>query len=183
MNKMPRLKEKYINEVIVKMKNEFGYKNSLQVPRIEKVVLNVGVGKMLTDPKFSDSVTDNLITITGQRPVKTKAKKAISNFKIREGIVVGVVVSLRGTKMYEFLDKLISVTLPRIRDFRGLPRTAFDEKGNYTIGIKEHSVFPEISHQNVDKIHGLEVTIVSSAKNKKEGEKLLEFLGFPFKLD
>lgn len=179
MKKIPRLKEKYMSKVIPKMKEEFDYKNNLEVPKIEKIVLNVGVGRVSEDPKFLDLVISNLIAITGQKPIKTKAKKAISNFKIRKGIVNGVVVTLRGNKMYEFLDKLISVTLPRIRDFRGLSRDAFDGRGNYNIGIKEHSVFPEMSHGNIEKIHGLEISIITSAKTNKEGEKLFEFLGFP----
>ncbi len=178
---MVRLKEKYKNEVIPKMKEIFGYKNDLAVPKIEKVVLNVGAGKGVSNPSFFEEAAANLAKITGQQPVKTFAKKSIAGFKIRKGMPVGLKVTLRGDRMYEFLDKLINVTLARIRDFRGLDPKGFDGKGNYSIGIAEHIAFPEIQFESAEKIHGLQVNITTTAKDDKEGYMLLKLLGFPFK--
>ncbi len=176
---MNRLKEKYQKKVIPEMKKIFGYKKDLAVPRLIKVVVNVGVGQGLKDAKFNEVVENTLRRVTGQNPVKTVAKKSISNFKIREGLVVGMVVTLRGKRMYDFVDKLINITLPRVRDFRGLEEKSIDEQGNLNIGIKEHVAFPEIKADEVEKIHGLEITIVTTAETKKEGLELLKLLGFP----
>ncbi len=178
---MFRLKEKYTKEVVPKIKKEFSYKNNLAVPRIEKVVINVGTGKVISDAKGFDRVLKDLAAISGQAPVITKAKKSISSFKIREGMTVGAMVTLRNGRMYEFLDRLISVSLPRVRDFRGLDKKSFDGKGNLTIGLKEHIVFPEISSEDVKSIFGLEVSIITTAKTDEEGQKLLKLLGFPIK--
>ena len=163
------------------MKSFFGYKNDLAVPRIEKVIINVGAGKVLKDPKFLDKAIESLKLITGQKPLITKAKKSISGFKIREGMAIGLKVTLRGKRMEEFVEKIIHSALPRVRDFKGLSLKSFDDRGNYTIGFKEQIVFPESALQKTDFSHGLEVTVVTTAKSKKESEKLLEFIGFPFK--
>lgn len=176
-----KLKEQYQKEILSALKQKFGYKNNLAVPRIEKVVLNVGTGQGLKDPKFNEVVEDTLLRITGQKPVKAVAKKSISNFKVREGQVVGLSVTLRGTRMYEFLDKLINVTLPRVRDFRGLDDKSVDPRGNLNLGFKEHIAFPEIKSDEVEKIHGLQISVVTTAKNKEEGLELLTLLGFPFR--
>ncbi len=175
------LKDLYKKEIIPGLKKEFGYKNDLDVPKIEKVVLNVGLGKGLKDASYIENVEDTLTRITGQRPVKTKAKKSISNFKIREGMIIGMKVTLRGKRMYNFIEKLIKVTLPRIRDFRGLPLKSIDKEGNLNIGIKEHIAFPEIKADEIERLHGLEIAIVTTAETKKEGQALFEALGFPFK--
>ncbi len=177
---MNRLAEKYKNEVAPKLVKEFGIRNNMAAPRVEKVVINAGLGKSIQDSAYIDAAIDVLTKITGQAPVKTLARKSISNFKIREGMVVGAKVTLRGQQMWAFLDKLINVTLPRVRDFRGLPRTSFDGQGNYSIGFKEHIVFPEISSDDVEKIVGLEVNIVTSAENDEQASALLTALGFPF---
>ena len=180
---MNRLQEKYKKEILPALKEKLGYKNVLAVPRIEKVVINVGTSKGLTDSKFNEVVENTLQRITGQKPVKAAAKKSISNFKIREGMVVGMVVTLRGTRMYDFIDKLINITFPRVRDFRGIETTTIDPKGNLNVGFKEHIAFPEISSDEVEKIHGLQISVVTTAKTKEEGLELLKFLGFPFKKD
>lgn len=177
---MPYLKEKYLKEVIPYLKKEFSYKNVLACPKIEKVVINVGVGKATSDPKILDEVSRHLMIITGQRPTKSYARKSIDAFKIKKGAPIGVYTTLRGKKMYEFLERLINIVLPRLRDFRGL-RPRFDRKGNYTIGISEVDVFPELTYEEIKYDHGLEITIVSTAKNDQEGKKLLEVLGFPFR--
>jgi len=175
------LKEKYQKEISPKLKEEFGYKNNLQVPKLDKVVLNSGLGKGLKDSAFIENVESTLTRISGQKPVKTKAKKSISNFKIREGMEIGMKVTLRGKRMYDFIEKFIKVTLPRVRDFRGLNPKSVDKEGNLNIGIKEHIAFPEIKADEIEKLHGLEVTVVTTAKTKKEGLALLKALGFPFK--
>jgi large subunit ribosomal protein L5 len=177
---MNRLQEKYRKEALPKLAEAIGRSNPHSLPRIDKVIINAGLGKSIQDPTYVDTAVDVIARITGQRPVKTLAKKSISNFKIRKGMVVGAKVTLRGDQMYAFLDKLIHVALPRVRDFRGLPRNAFDGSGNYSIGFKEHIVFPEISSDEVEKIVGLEVNIVTTAKTDDEGRQLLEMLGFPF---
>lgn len=176
---MTRLQKLYKEKVIPEMKKQFGYKNDLAVPRLKKVAINIGTGKTLKDPKLLDIMINNLKRITGQVPVKTRAKRAISGFNIREGLVVGLKVTLRGKRMYDFLDKLANATLPRIRDFKGLSAKSFDKQGNYTIGLKEQIVFPEIRSDEVEKIHGLEICINTTAKNPKEGLFLLKLLGFP----
>lgn len=177
---MNRLQKKYIKEVAPKLKEELGYKNIMAVPRIYKVKINVGLGKSLTDPKFNEIAENTLSKISGQKPVYNKAKKSISVFKIREGMNVGMSVTLRSERMYDFLDKLINVTLPRVRDFRGLSPKSVDQRGNLTIGFKEHMVFPEINTDEVEKLHGLEVSIATTAQDKKSGLKLFRQLGFPF---
>lgn len=166
------------------LKRSLGQENVMALPKITKVTVNVGVGKALqADPKIVETVVSNLSRISGQRPVQTKAKKSISNFKSRKGQVVGVSVTLRGERMYEFLDKLISSTLPRVRDFRGISAKSFDGRGNYSLGVSEHIVFPEIRPDEVEKIHGLEVNISTSARTDDEGRTLLQLLGFPFNTD
>ncbi len=159
---------------------ERGYTSMMQVPKIKKVVLNAGVGRFIKEAGFIDAVEKTLSRITGQKPVRTKAKKSISNFKIREGQEIGVVVTLRGPRMYHFLEKLLAVTFPRVRDFHGVSDKAFDRQGNYTIGFKENIAFPEVKMEEIDKIHGLQVVISTNAKNKEEGKALLKQLGFPF---
>jgi len=177
---IPRLKKLYKEQIIPQMRKEFGYKNDLAVPKIEKVVVNVGVGsKSLVNPKFIDEVKEGLMAICGQMPVKTHAKKSISGFKVKKGATVGLKVTLRKARMYDFLDKLINITLPRIRDFRGLDPKSFVD-GTYNIGIKEHTAFPEAKYESVEKIFGVQVTIVTTAKTAEEAKKLLTLFGFPF---
>lgn len=173
----------YKTKTVPALKETFGYKNMMAVPKIEKVVLNVGLGKGLTDSSYIETAENTLKRISGQKPVPTRAKKSISNFKIREGMVIGMKVTLRGEKMYEFLDKLVHITLPRVRDFRGLSPKAIDKDGNFNIGIKEHISFPEISADEVEKVHGLEISIVTTAHSREEGRALFESLGFPLKND
>jgi large subunit ribosomal protein L5 len=174
------LKEKYTKEVIPSLKNEFGYKNDLAVPRLEKVVINIGLGRAITNSKIFDQVGADLALISGQRPIKTKAKKSIAGFKIREGLPIGFTINLRNKRMYDFLEKLINIVLPRVRDFQGIKPHAFDGNGNYTLGIIEHIVFPEIDYEKVTEIYGLEINIVTTAKTDKEAKKLLVGLGLPF---
>jgi len=176
---MSDLKDKYTKEVIPKMKEKFGYKNNLAAPRIKKAVVNIGIGSILKDEKGQDFISRDLSLITGQKPVPTLAKKAISGFKTRQGMVVGLKVTLRGKRMFDFLSRLINIALPRTRDFRGLPPQSVDQGGNLSIGIKEHIVFPEILPEEVKKIFGLEITIVSNAKNREEAIELFRLLGFP----
>lgn len=175
-----RLKRKYKDIIVSEMKSKFGYKNDLAVPKLEKVVVAVGLSQGLKDPKFLEIVEDTLKKITGQKPVKTKAKKSISNFKIRKGMPVGMIVTLRGSRMYDFVDKLISVALPRVRDFRGLSPKFLDKAGNLSIGFRENICFPEVKSDEIEKIHGLQVTIKTTAKNQEEGLEFLKLLGFPF---
>lgn len=175
------LKEYYLKKVMPELKKQFGYANNLQVPKLNKVVLNVGLSKGLKDAAFLDIVESTLTRISGQKPIKTKAKKSISNFKIRQGMVIGMKVTLRGKRMYDFVEKLIKVTLPRVRDFRGLDWNILDKKGNLNIGIREHISFPEIRSDEIEKLHGLEVAVVSTAKNLEEAKALFVALGFPFK--
>ena len=178
---MNRLLEKYNKDVIPAFKEKFGYKNSMAIPRIKKVVINIGAGQGLQDSNFIEQAEQNLIMITGQKPVKTKAKKSISNFKIREGMILGLKVTLRRKRMYDFIDKLINITLPRIRDFRGLNPKSLDGNGNLTLGFKEHIAFPEIQAEGIEKLHGLEVSIQTSANNNEQALFLLKELVFPFK--
>lgn len=177
---MISIKEKYKKSAVPALTEEFGYKNPMAVPKLLKVVINIGTSHGLKDPKYNEVVENTLVRITGQRPVKTAAKKSISNFKIREGLIVGIMVTLRGQKMYDFLDKFINITLPRVRDFRGLDPKSVDPQGNLNLGFREHISFPEIKSDEVEKIHGLQVSVVTSAKSKKEGTELLKLLGFPF---
>ena len=177
---MARLKQKYIKEVIPAMKEHFGYKNNLAVPKIDKVVLNVGISTSRNDQKFQKLVETTLSRITGQKPVFTKAKKSISSFKTRQGYVVGASLILRKDKMYHFIDKLINLSLPNVRDFRGLNKKSIDKQGNLTIGFKEYLAFPEINPDEVENIHGLEICINTTATNQEEGFVFLSLLGFPF---
>jgi large subunit ribosomal protein L5 len=171
---------KYKKTVVPALMKEFGYKNVMQAPKVNKVVINAGIGRFIKEPHFIENVENTLSKISGQKPMRTKAKQSISNFKIREGMEIGVAVTLRGKKMYNFLEKLVSITLPRVRDFRGLSDKSFDRNGNYVIGFKENLAFPEIKSEEIDKMHGLEVIINTSAGNKEEGKALLVGLGFPF---
>ena len=176
----PRLKEHYQTEVRRKLQAEFGIKNPMAVPKVEKVVLNMGMGEAISNQKILDAAVDELGTITGQKPVVTKAKKSIAAFKLREGVPIGTMVTLRGEKMYEFLDRLINIALPRVRDFRGLPTKSFDGRGNYTLGIRDHLIFPEIDPVKVDKSKGMNITIVTNAKTDEHARVLLRELGLPF---
>ncbi len=178
---MSRLKEKYLKEIVPALKEKFGYKNNLAVPKLEKVVVHIGLSQNLKDPKFIEIAEETVLKITGQYPLKTKAKKSISNFKIRKGMVVGMMATLRGDRMYDFVDKLINVALPRVRDFRGLSQKAMDQNGNLSIGFRENICFPEIKPDEVEKIHGLQVIVKTTAKSKEEGLELLRLLGFPFR--
>ena len=175
-----RLKELYSKEVRKKVQDEFGIKNPMAVPKIEKVVLNMGVGEAIQNAKVLDAAVEELGQITGQKPVITKAKKSIASFKLREGQSIGTRVTLRGEKMYEFLDRLINIALPRVRDFRGVPTKSFDGRGNYTLGIRDHLIFPEIDVAKVDKSRGMNITIVTSAKNDEQARFLLREMGMPF---
>ena len=181
---VPRLKTKYQEEVIPILQKEFGYKNVMQVPRIEKVVLNMGVGaagQTGGDAKKLDGAVADLATITGQKPAVTRAKKSIANFRLRQGARIGAKVTLRGARMYEFLDRLLNIALPRLRDFRGINPNAFDGRGNYNLGIKEQLIFPEITYDMVDKVRGMDVTVVTTAKSDEEARALLQAMGFPFR--
>ncbi|MCG2768562.1 MAG: 50S ribosomal protein L5 [Anaerolineae bacterium] len=177
---MPRLKQKYKEEDVLVLREEFDYSNVMQVPRVTKVVLNIGMGEALENVKSLDAAVRDVSTITGQRPVITRARKSIAVFKLREGNPIGVKVTLRGRRMYDFLDRLINVALPRQRDFRGVSRDAFDGRGNYTLGLREQLIWPEIKYDSIDKVRGMEVTIVTTAKTDEEGLRLLELLGMPF---
>ncbi len=178
---MPRLKEKYKREVVPALMKEFGYRNVMEVPRLEKIVVNVGVGEALQNPKALDHAVQDIATITGQHPIVTRAKKSIAGFKLREGKAIGVKVTLRGDRMYDFLDRLCNVALPRQRDFRGVSPDSFDGRGNYTLGLREQLVWPEIDYDSIDKLRGMEITIVTTAKTDEEGRRLLELLGMPFR--
>jgi len=177
---LPRLKGKYLQEVVPALMEQFGYKNSMQVPRLEKIVINVGVGEGAQQPKLIDSTVEEIAMITGQRPIVTRARKSVASFRIRKGMPVGVKVTLRGNRMYYFLDKLFHLALPRVRDFRGVNPRGFDGRGNYTLGLKEQLVFPEIDYDKVQKIRGMEITIITSAKSDEEAFALLKELGMPF---
>ena len=175
-----RLKELYSKEVRKKIQDEFGIKNVMAVPKIEKIVLNMGVGEAIANAKVLDTATEELAQIAGQKPVIRKAKKSIASFKLRAGVPIGTSVTLRGEKMYEFLDRLINIALPRVRDFRGVPTKSFDGRGNYTLGIRDHLIFPEIDPVKVDKSKGMNITIVTTAKNDEQARFLLRELGMPF---
>jgi large subunit ribosomal protein L5 len=180
---VPRLKVRYRDELVPRLKDELGLVNVMQVPRVEKVVVNMGVGEALKDARVLDAAVEDLTTITGQRPVITKARKSIAGFKLREGQAIGVKVTLRGDRMWEFLDRLISLALPRIRDFRGLDAKAFDGHGNYTFGVTEQLIFPEIDYDKVLKVRGMDITIVTTAHDDDEGRALLLALGFPLAVE
>jgi len=177
---MSRLKEKYIKEVVPALLKQQGYVNLMEVPHLEKISVNIGIGEAITNAKAMDAAKSDLAAITGQSAVITRSTKSIANFKLRKGMSVGLKVTLRGERMYEFLDKLTNAVLPRIREFQGVPRKGFDGRGNYNLGFKEQTVFPEIEYEKIDKIRGLQVTIVTSAKSDQEGRQLLELLGMPF---
>lgn len=175
------LKEKYKKEVIPAMMKNFSYKNIMQVPRIEKIVINVGLGEALDNPKALDAAVEDLSKISGQRPVITKARKSIANFKLREGRLIGAKVTLRGDRMWSFADRLINIALPRVRDFRGISPDSFDGRGNYTLGIREQLIFPEIDFDEIDKIRGMEITFVTSAPDDEQSTAMLSLLGMPFR--
>jgi large subunit ribosomal protein L5 len=177
----PRLKEKYRQEVIQALQKEFNYSNSMQVPTLHKVVVNIGMGEAIQNNKAMDNAVRDLTDITGQKPVVTRAKRSVAAFKLREGMQIGCMVTLRGERMYYFLDKLINVALPRLRDFQGISPDAFDGRGNYTLGIREQLVFPEVDYDKVDKVRGMEITIVTTARTDEEGRRLLKLLGMPFR--
>ena len=177
---IPRLLQKYKEDIIPEMMKRFGYKNSLQVPSIQKIVLNMGVGASIEDIKILEQAMSELTTIAGQKPAMTRARKSIANFKIRKGLPVGCKVTLRGTRMYEFLDRLVNVALPRIRDFRGVPSTSFDQKGNYSFGLKEQTIFPEINVDKVSRAQGMDVIINIRSNSKEESCDLLKLFGMPF---
>ncbi len=176
-----RLHAIYNKEIAPKLKEEFSYGNVMEIPKLEKVVINVGVGEAIQDKKSLDTIVQNVALITGQQPVTTKAKKSISNFKLREGMPIGCKVTLRGRIMFEFVDRLINLALPRTRDFQGIPDKSFDGRGNYTMGVKEHTIFPEIDTDKVTKMHGMDITFVTSAKTDEEALALLKHFGMPFK--
>ena len=178
---MSRLKEKYNNEIVDAMTKRFGYENIMQVPKLEKIVVNMGVGEAKENSKILDSAIADLEKITGQKAVTTKAKNSVANFKIREGMPIGCKVTLRGEKMYEFLDRLVNLALPRVRDFRGVNPNAFDGRGNYALGIKEQLIFPEIEYDKVDKVRGMDIIVVTTAETDEEARELLAQFGMPFK--
>ncbi|MDQ3068322.1 MAG: 50S ribosomal protein L5 [Acidobacteriota bacterium] len=178
---MSRLKERYRNDVVTTLKKEFGYTNLLAVPRIEKVVVNMGLGEATGNAKIVDAGADELTRITGQKAVVTRAKKSIAQFKVRQGMPIGTMVTLRGARMWEFLDRLISIALPRVRDFRGVSGKGFDGRGNYTLGLKDQIIFPEIDYMKVDKNRGMNVSVVTTAKTDEEARRLLQLMGMPFR--
>jgi large subunit ribosomal protein L5 len=177
---MARLRDQYREEIAPAMMREFGYKNIYQVPKLEKIVLNVGLGEAVANARALDAAVGDLAQITGQKPVVTRAKKSIASFKLRAGMPIGAMVTLRGPRMYEFYDRLVAITLPRIRDFRGVSPNSFDGRGNYTLGLREQIVFPEIDYDRIDKVRGLEVSFVTTARTDEEGRRLLALLGMPF---
>lgn len=178
---MNRLKEKYLKEIVPSLMNKFNYKSVMQVPKLEKIVINMGVGDAVQNPKALDNAVEELTLITGQKPVVTRAKKSIAGFRLREGMPIGCKVTLRGDRMYDFFDKLVSVSLPRVRDFRGVSKNAFDGRGNYTLGIKEQLIFPEIDYDKVSKVRGMDIVIVTTANTDEESRELLAQLGMPFR--
>ncbi len=178
---MNRLQEKYQNSIKKELLNKFSYKSSMQIPKVEKIVINMGLGDAVANSKVLDDAVEELAQITGQKPVVTKAKKSIANFKLREGMPIGCKVTLRGERMYQFLDKLVSVALPRVRDFHGINGNSFDGRGNYTLGVKEQLIFPEINFDKVKKVRGMDIVIVTTAKTDEEGRTLLQLMGMPFR--
>ena len=178
---MSRLKERYEREVVPVLKKEFGYRNVMAIPRIEKVVVNMGLGEATQNAKIVETGADEVARITGQKPVTTRAKKSIAQFKVRKGMPIGTMVTLRGERMWEFLDRLVSVALPRVRDFRGVSPRGFDGRGNYTLGLRDQLLFPEIDYMKVDKARGMNVSVVTTAKTDEEARKLLQFIGMPFR--
>ena len=177
----PRLQEKYQNEVVPALRKEFAYTNPMQVPMPAKVVINIGMGEAIANAKAMDNAVRDLTDITGQRPVVTRAKRSVAAFKLRQGMQIGCMVTLRGRRMYDFLDKLINVALPRLRDFQGVSADSFDGRGNYTLGLREQLVFPEIDYDKIDKVRGMEISIVTTARTDEEGRRLLALMGMPFR--
>ncbi len=177
---MARVRDRYQEEVIPALTSDFGFKNVYQVPRLQKIVINIGLGEAVANGKALDAAVNDLTTITGQRPVVTRAKKSIAAFKLRAGMPIGAMVTLRGERMYEFYDRLTAISLPRIRDFRGVSPNSFDGRGNYTLGLREQLLFPEIEYDQIDKVRGLEISIVTTARTDEEGRRLLGLLGMPF---
>jgi large subunit ribosomal protein L5 len=180
---MSRLREKYREEIIPALMKHYGYRNVMQVPRLEKVVLNIGVGEAIQNAKALEAAETDLVAISGQHPVITRAKRSIASFRLRTGMPIGLKVTLRGTRMYDFLDRLMNAALPRVREFQGVPRDSFDGRGNYTLGISEQLVFPEIDYDKIDKVRGFEVSVITTAKTDEEGAQLLELMGMPFRKD
>jgi large subunit ribosomal protein L5 len=177
---VPRLRDRYVKTVVPALQRELAFGNVMEVPKVTKVVLNMGMGESLTNPKALESAERDLTAITGQKPVITKAKKSIANFKIRQGMPIGIMVTLRGTRMYEFLDRLFNIALPRVRDFRGAANNGFDGRGNYTMGVREQVIFPEIDFNSIDRIRGLQITMVTTAKNDEAARRLLALMGLAF---
>jgi large subunit ribosomal protein L5 len=177
---LARLKEKYQNEMIPLLQEKFAYKSVMEIPKFEKVVINIGLGEAVANTKVLDAAVEDLTLISGQKPIVTRAKKSIATFKLREGMPIGAKVTLRGDRMYDFIDKLVNIVLPRVRDFRGVSPKAFDGRGNYSLGLKEQLIFPEIDYEKVDKVRGLEVVFVTTAKTDEEGRELLRLSGMPF---
>ncbi len=180
MAQMPRLRQRYHQEIAPRMVKEQGYQSIMRVPRLEKIVLNIGLGEAIQNPKALEAASNDLATISGQRPVTTRARKSIAGFKLRQGMAIGLSVTLRNRRMYDFLDRLVNAVLPRIRDFHGVSQDSFDGRGNYSLGIKEQIIFPEINYAKIDKIRGLQVSIVTTARTDEEGRRLLELMGMPF---
>ncbi len=178
---MNRMQERYQQEVVPALQNAFNYRNVMEIPHIHKVVVNIGLGEAMGNSKALDAATTDMTTITGQKPIHTKARKSIANFKLREGVIIGVKVTLRGERMWAFVDRLINVALPRVRDFRGVSPDAFDGRGNYTLGLRDQLIFPEIEYDKIDKLRGMEITIVTTAKNDEHSRAMLRFLGMPFR--
>ncbi|HEX5163879.1 MAG TPA: 50S ribosomal protein L5 [Thermomicrobiales bacterium] len=176
-----RLKERYLEEIRPQMREEFSYRNDLEVPKVEKIIVNIGVGEAIANNRALDAAIGDLTIITGQKPVVTRAKKSIAAFRLRAGMPIGAMVTLRGDRMYEFMDRLVNIALPRVRDFRGISPKSFDGRGNYTLGLREQLIFPEIEYDKIDKTRGMEVSIVTSAKSDEEGRRLLGLLGMPFR--
>lgn len=176
-----RLKERYTNEIVNKLVEQFGYSSVMQVPKVEKIVINMGVGDAVSNAKNLEKAVDELTLISGQKPIVTHAKKSIAGFRLREGMPIGTKVTLRGDRMYDFLDKLVTVSLPRVRDFQGISTKAFDGRGNYTLGVKEQLIFPEINYDNVDRVRGMDIVIVTTAQTDEESRALLQELGMPFR--
>ena len=177
---MSRLKKKYTDEVVPAMMQKFGYRNRLEVPRLEKIVINMGRGEAIQNPKAIDAAVEDLKAIAGQKPVVTRAKRSVAAFKVRKGMQIGAKVTLRGNRMYDFFDKLVNVALPRVRDFRGVSPTAFDGRGNYTLGVREQLIFPEIDYDKVDRVRGMDITFVTTARTDEEAREMLRLMGMPF---
>src|SRR5215212_7540736 len=177
---VPRLKTRYLEEIRPTLVNDLKYANTMQAPKLEKIVVNIGIGEAIQNSKALDAATADLQSITGQKPITKKAKKSIAQFRLREGMTVGIMVTLRGDRMYEFLDRLVNTALPRLRDFQGVPTRSFDGRGNYSLGLREQLVFPEIDYDKIDKLRGLEITLVTSARTDPEARRLLELMGLPF---